>query len=129
MDHSTSEWYLSSKKKQFEEYGSVVPPWIVSTNSHPASMEWRMGDGETRIMVFAIWWNQQNYTEEQALSYFKKFVPPPRWMMWMADVLWKINMYIPEEFEGSIFYNKLLVLGFEGVTNFQKDFDDPKWLE
>ena len=122
MDQSTSEWYLDIKKEQIEKYGAVVPPWVFSPDSHPLSIEWRMGSGETQVMVFSIWWDQQQFSEEDALRYFKKFPPPPRWMMWMADVLWEIEIWDPDEFEGSPSYHKLLDLGFEGVKNVISDF-------
>ncbi len=49
--YSEQKWYIESSQKLIEEYGDVPPPWIYSPDSHPYSMEWRMGGGEDHIMV------------------------------------------------------------------------------
>jgi|SRR5690606_31327125 len=127
MDYSKSEWYKRTKEIQTAEFGAVIPPWIFSQNSHPDGIEWRMGGGESQIMVFGIWWNEKKFSEKEAIDYFKRFTPPPRWLMWMADVIWGVDVWEPEEFVNSSFYDKLTELNFIGIQSFLSDYNDPRW--
>ena len=79
--------------KLLDQHGDVPPPWIYVKNSHPCNIGWRMGDGETYIMVFGEWWEQQNKIEEQRIEYFRKWPAPPRWMIWMADLIWDLQLW------------------------------------
>ncbi|WP_370678773.1 hypothetical protein [Comamonas sp. GB3 AK4-5] len=42
-------------------HGSVPPPWAVF-NVHPYSIGWRMGAGESHLMLWSAWWPQQALT-------------------------------------------------------------------
>lgn len=120
-------------KRNIEElvgrYGAVPPPWIYAENTHPMSIMWRMGGGESHIMVFGQWWKQSQMDEAERIAYFKKWPPPPRWMEWTAHAIWNLK---PWEHEGTFdyapYFAKLEAAGFEGVADFEADFNDDKWL-
>ncbi len=116
-------------KELVNRHGAVPPPWIYAENSHPMSIRWRMGGGEWHIMVFSQWWKQSQMDEADRIAYFKKWPPPPRWMEWMASAIWELKPWEHEGgFDYSPYFAKLQAAGFEGVSEFEADFNDEKWL-
>lgn len=129
-EYADKDWYHGCLKNYREKYGDVPPPWVYATASHPYSMRWRMGDGETLIMVFFEWWEGENKSEADRIAYFKKWPPPPRWMAWMAETIWDFEPEDPEdESVYQPYFDRLKALGFEGTDDFLKDLDDDKWLD
>jgi hypothetical protein len=128
--YANAEWYHRRRAQYTAKYGAVPPPWVYAETSHPYSIRWRMGEGETLIMVFQEWWEQQAFSEEERLAYFRKWPPPPRWISWMADAIWDLE---PPEDDDDIdyvpYYHRLAQLGFTGIEDIERDLDDPKWLE
>ncbi|EZH75237.1 hypothetical protein ATO12_00230 [Aquimarina atlantica] len=124
--YSDDEWYLKEKEKYISEYGEIPPHWIVFPDSHPYSIMWRMGAGETFVMVFSNWF-EDNYKEEKnRIDFFLKYPPPPRWMETMASYIWE---EIPmEDFEKSKYLERIKELGFSGTEKYLSDLEDPKWL-
>lgn len=128
--YAEADWYKKKVNELLNQYGAVPPPWIYAENSHPYSMRWRMGDGETHCMVFNEWWEQVNKTEDERVEYFRRWPAPPRWMAWMADVIWNLEPWECDgEFDYTPYFKKLSELGFEGVNDYEKDLGDEKWLE
>src|SRR5687768_2985829 len=113
--YSEEEWYKASRAKHIEKYGDVPPPWVFDPNSHPYSIRWRMGGGETFIMVFSEWFDTEYKSEQQRITYFKKYPAPPRWLGWMADVIWDLEPWDEEEFDYTPYFDKLKQSGFEGI--------------
>jgi len=121
------DWYKTKVKKYIEKYGDVPPPWIVNPDSHPQSLRWRMGEGETLIMILGAWFETEFNDEEERINYFRKYPAPPRWLPWMAGVIWNLEPWQQEKFDYEPYFNKLRKLGFEGTSDFQKDFYDEQW--
>ncbi len=89
-----------------------------------------MGDGEAHIMVFSEWWEQEDKNESQRIEYFRKWHAPPRWMDWMADYIWDLEIYYEgKDIDYDPYFEKLEELGFEGVADYEKDLNDEKWLK
>jgi len=126
-DYSTEDWYKSEVEKYISQYGYVPPQWVVFPNSHPFSMQWRMGSGETFLMVFYTWLDKNYNTIEGKIDFFLKNSPPPRWLQVVADSIWSDEVDFEIPFEESKYYKKLKDLGFKGVDEFSRDLDDPKW--
>jgi hypothetical protein len=128
--HAEAEWYKKRVTQWVAQYGAVPPPWVFAENSHPYSIRWRMGEGETLLMVFGEWWEQENKSETERIEYFQKWPAPPRWMPWMADVIWGLES---EDYEGEFdyqpYFRKLTDLGFQGADDYESDLDDEKWIE
>lgn len=126
-NHSNKEWYLKEKEKYVSRYGEIPPHWIIFPNSHPYSIMWRMGGGETFTMVFSNWF-EDNYKEEKGkVDFFLKYPPPPRWLEIMASYIWgEIPM---EGFQESEYLQKIKKIGFSGTEKYLSDLEDPKWLE
>lgn len=128
--YAEAEWYKERVAKYVDQYGAVPPPWVYAENSHPYSIRWRMGDGETLVMVFGEWWEQESKTEEERIEYFRKWPAPPRWMPWMADAIWNLEPWDCDgEFDYQPYFKKLTELGFDGADDYERDLDDEKWLE
>lgn len=85
--YGNSEWYLKSSKKLIEKYGDIPPPWVYASNFHPLSMGWRMGGGETHMMILHEWLEQKNLSFGERISYLKKYPFPPRWCEWVIHFL------------------------------------------
>lgn len=125
--YSQKDWYLRISKENIEKYGDVPPPWIYGPTMSPYSIGWRMGGGETHIMVLGEWLEQQNYTQEQRIAYVRKYPPPPRWMEWVARFIWHYKDDNWDDIDYDECFTKLKEFGFEGVDDFEKDLDDDRW--
>lgn len=126
-DISSEKWYKEEVEKYVSEYGYVPPQWIVFPNSHPYSIQWRMGYGEGFLMMFYTWLGKEFSSEEEKIAFFLKNPPPPRWLQVMADCIWEEGIDFETPFEETVYYGKLKDLGFEGVDKFSEDMDNPKW--
>lgn len=127
--YSNEEWYLIEKKRYITEYGEIPPQWIVFPNTHPYSMMWRMGSGETFSMVFSNWFNDHFENETDKIIFFLKYPPPPRWLKTIASYIWEIDINSEQEFSESIFLEKLKHLGFSGTSEYISDLENLKWLD
>src|SRR5512133_570637 len=90
-----AEWIEKRIIELAEEYGSVPPPWFIFPDTHPYDIGWRMGGGESHLMVFNNWWEQEkkNWDEAQRVEYFRRWPPPPRWLKWMIDAIWDLTPF------------------------------------
>jgi hypothetical protein len=97
---------------------------------HPYSICWRMGAGEEHIMAWGQWWHSQNFDEEQRIAYFRNWKPPARWLDWMIDAIWEIRpQESGDDFDYSPYFSRIEKLGFGSKEDYEKDLEDPKWLE
>ncbi len=136
MDISGSEveWIKKRIIELVDEYGSVPPPWFMFPDTHPYDIGWRMGAGESHVMVFNKWWEEEkrNWDEKQRIKYFRRWPPPPRWLTWMIDIIWDLEPLEtedPDAFDYSPYFARTEALGFGTQAEYEKDLDDPKWLE
>ncbi len=135
-DPSQKEWYQQFVKQHELAYGCVPPPWEAIPNSHPLSLRWRMGYGESLASVFPRWLEQYFPTEESRIAFFWKHPPPPRWQPYLiaavfpdAEVDFEESIFEAGWYEHSGYPAKLKALGFRDTERFREDFDDPKWVE
>jgi hypothetical protein len=126
--YKQQDWYIKEVEKYLEKYSVVPPPWVYDPESHPYSMQWRMGAGETLIMVFGGWAEDALKTEDERIEYCKKYSPPPRWLAWCADFVWGLEPWQDENFDYSPYLEKLKNLGFDGTFEYESDLNDEKWL-
>ncbi len=122
-DYANSEWYLEASKAFIEKYGDIPPPWVYAPDLHPYSIGWRMGGGESHIMVLSEWLDHQKMDFNQRLQYLKKYPAPPRWYEWIVDFLWDIYISEMEPSEKAEHFKKLEELGFENTADFEKDMN------
>ena len=108
-----------------EEYQTVPPPWIVY-REHPYSMCWRMGGGESHIILWWRWWSDNNWTEEDNIDYFRLWPPPHCWLPFMIQAVWKIDIDESDDV-GSGYFDRLTSLGFGSRRDYELDLNDPKW--
>ena len=88
-----------------------------------------MGGGESHVMAFGEWWNQQSKSFDERIEYFRKWPPPPRWCAWMADVIWELEPWESEdEFDYLIYFEKLKELGFEGTDDYESDLSKEGYI-
>lgn len=103
-------WMLSEIERLTKTHGMVPPPWIAFPNVHPYSICWRMGGGESLIMLWGPWWREQRLSEDGRIGYFRKWPPPPCWLSWMIDAIW--NSEGEEEFDEEPYFDRVERLGF-----------------
>src|SRR5262245_44600201 len=130
---SEPAWIENRIAELVAEHGAVPPPWFIFPDTHPYSICWRMGAGESHVMVFNAWWNRQKdgLCEMQRIDYFRRWPPPPRWLPWMIDVLWDVNpgeSGDPDAFDYSPCFARTEALGFGTHAEYERDLNDPKWL-
>lgn len=93
-----------------------------------------MGSGEDYILFFFHWWEEQKRSldESQRIEYFRKWPPPPRWLVWMIEVIWDLN---PEGFDedGDVddhndhlepYFKRTEELGFGGEDDYRRGCDE-----
>lgn len=128
-DYSKEAWYQTHVAEMLAKHGDIPPPWIYAHNSHPFSMGWRMGSGETHIMVFWDWWKKQAKPFEERIAYFRKWPAPPRWCGWMAEAIWDFEASEEdgEVFDYSNYFEQLRALGFVGTEKYEEDLADENY--
>ena len=121
--YKSEDWYLKARDEYLEKYGDVPPPWVYAPNTHPYSLGWRMGGGESHLMVLGEWLEEKELDFNERLEYLQKYPPSPRWYQWVVHFLWDIvDTDFPESAYGP-YFEKLKGLGFENVSGFSEDFD------
>lgn len=110
-------------------YGEVPPHWIFRPDSHPYSIEWRQGTGETYTEVFYTWFEYALTSEQQRINYFKKYAAPPRWLAMVIDAIWDLEGWNEPDFDYLPYLEKLKNLGFDGTLDYESDLEDEKWLD
>jgi hypothetical protein len=129
MRDSERAWIEDEIQRLVKEYGAIPPPWFMFPDQHPLSIGWRMGAGEGHIMVFSQWWKEQDFDEAQRIEYFRRWPPPPRWLEWMIDAIWDIGTWEDGiEIDYDPYFKRTEQLGFGTKAEFERDFNDPKWL-
>jgi hypothetical protein len=128
MSNSQEEIWMDAEIADYVQgYGDVPPLWVFAPDSHPISMQWRMGGGEGYVMVLSRWMKLNLVEEEERIAYFRKYPPPPRWLQHMATSIWRLEPWSEESFDFAPYFERLKALGFEGIDQFEADFDDEKW--
>ncbi|UBV44113.1 hypothetical protein LAJ19_15000 (plasmid) [Deinococcus taeanensis] len=111
-------------------FGTVPPPWIVAPDEHPYSAYWRMGGGESHIMVWGAWWDTQALDEAARITYFRQFPPQPRWLDWMVEAIWDLPFPDGEEDDGLLdrtpYFAQAEALGFGSHQDYERDLEDPR---
>ncbi|MEJ1238002.1 hypothetical protein WBG78_07735 [Chryseolinea sp. T2] len=123
------DWFKKELQKYIDKYSLVPPPWVFDPESHPYSIRWRMGGGETFIMVLGGWAEDVLKTESVKIEYLKKYPPPPRWMAWAADFIWDLDPWETDDFDYTPYFEKLKSIGFKGTSEYLSDLDDEKWRD
>jgi hypothetical protein len=120
-------WMRGEIGRLVAEHGTVPPPWVVY-NEHPYSICWRMGGGESHVMLWWAWWSRQGFTEDQKVAYFRRWPPPHCWLTFLIEAVWGVD---PSEDEENLlpYFDRTRALGFGGREDYERDLDDPKWLE
>lgn len=119
-----SDWIQSKVTQFIEHYGVVPPPWHVYDDEPPYSLFWRMGGGESHIMVWGAWWDEQAYSLEQAFEYLQAWPPPAIWLEWVIDALWDLRPWEQEEaIDYTPYFAQLEQLGFGSQADFQQALD------
>ena len=82
--------------KLVAEHGAVLPPYVMFPDIHPFDIFWRMGSGESYLMMYSLWSAKGGMGEAQWIEYFRKFPPPPIWLTWVMDCIWNIEKNFEE---------------------------------
>jgi hypothetical protein len=109
------------------EHGTMPPPWVIF-DEHPCSLCWRMGSGESHQMLWSEWWLRQWFTEDQRIAYFRRWPPPPCWLAFLIEAVWRVDTF-EEGVNLAPYFERTAALGFGSQQDYEHDLDDPKWLE
>ncbi|KAH7202487.1 hypothetical protein ACKRZS_007859 [Fusarium odoratissimum] len=113
--------------KLVQQHGAVPPPWFIFPKVHPYDICWRMGAGESYIMIYTTWWEQQKeqLDEKQRIEYFRRWPPAPEWLIWMIEAIWDLN---PKDFEDdddySPYFRRTKALGFGSEDDYKNAMRD-----
>ena len=130
------DWQLKLIEELKAEYGTVPPPYAV-VHAHPVSMAWRMGYGESLMMAWWAWVEDQDLSKSEKIDIFRKFKPPHAWLEW---VLFALNPELNDEFfergleteeETYVFvkphFHEIEALGFGSFDDWITDYQSDHW--
>ncbi len=120
-------WMLRKIDSLVTEHGTVPPPWVIF-DEHPYSICWRMGGGESYLLLWWEWWRRQGLTEDQRIAYFRRWPPPHCWLVFLIGAGWDVDTF-EEEANLAPDFERTATLGFGNQKDYERDLDDPKWLE
>jgi hypothetical protein len=120
-------WMRAKIDALVAEHGTVPPPWVVY-DEHPYSICWRMGGGESHGLLWWAWWEQQGFTEDQKVAYFRRWPPPHCWLAFLIDAVWGVDPFEERDNLGP-YFDRTAALGFGSQQDYERDLSDPKWLE
>lgn len=68
------------------EHGSVRPPWIRLPGVHPFDIAWRMGAGETHLLLWSAWAPDHDVSARLAVLRGYGAIPVD-WASWAAEAV------------------------------------------
>jgi hypothetical protein len=107
-------------------HGTVPPPWVVFPE-HPYSIRWRMGGGETHMMLWREWWQEQGFAEGERIAYFRRWPPPHCWLPFLIEAVWDVDRHRGDD-QLRPYFELTATLGFGTHEEYERDVVDPKWL-
>ena len=116
------------------KHGAVPPPWVIF-DENPYSICWRMGYGESYQPLWWEWWRRQRLTEDQRITYFRRWPPPHCWLVFLIAAVWDVHIEswdiyaCGEEAKVTPYFERTATLGFGNQEDYERDLRDPKWLE
>jgi hypothetical protein len=70
--------------EEVAEHGAVRPPWVRLPNVHPFDIAWRMGEGETHVMLWSAWSSGRDASE--IVATIRRYgAVPADWAWWAAE--------------------------------------------
>ena len=69
-------------REELAQHGSVRPPWVLFPGTHPFDIAWRMGAGETHVMLWGAW---EVASTERINAIRKHGAVPADWAWWAAE--------------------------------------------
>lgn len=71
-------------------------------------------------------WEQQGFSEEQKVAYFRRWPPPHCWREFLIEVVWGVDTF--EERDNLLpYFERTAALGFGGQQECERAVDDHKW--
>jgi hypothetical protein len=71
---------------ELSQHGTLLPPWLKYPDVHRYSIFWRMGVGESYIIMFRAW--AKGRSREAWIAYLQPYVPLPLpWVDWAAALV------------------------------------------
>ena|GEM_PF-1027808 len=128
--YADRDWYIKASKEYIDQHDDVPAPWIICPTFHPYSIGWRMGRGESFMMVWGEWWEQMKLDFDERLAYFRKYPPPPRWFEFTSRELFELDPWgraAGDPFDYLPYFEKLTEMGFEGAERIEEDMNDKRW--
>ncbi|MGO8995712.1 MAG: hypothetical protein ACLQVI_20570 [Polyangiaceae bacterium] len=99
-------------------YGSVRPPWAFLPGVHPFEIGWRMGAGESHLMVWSVW--ARDRERGDVLAAIGRNMPVPAdWAWWAAEAAGLVTLPEDEDYMEAVPFDtvraKLADVGVEVV--------------
>jgi hypothetical protein len=99
-------------------HGSVRPPWVFLLGVHPFEIAWRMGAGESHLMLWGSWARARG--PEDILAVIREHGPVPAdWAWWAAEAAGLVTLPEDEPYTEAVPFDvacaKLAAVGVEVV--------------
>lgn len=81
---------------ELSEHGCVRPPWVRFPDTHPFDIAWRMGAGETHVMLWSAW--EQDIDAARCIAAIQRHgAVPADWAWWAAEAAGLVDTDDAEE--------------------------------
>ncbi|KAF4434137.1 integrin alpha n-terminal [Fusarium acutatum] len=126
-DHAVDLNILQRRTTLMETVGANLTGLAAASFLKRINIGWRMGAGESYIMMYWTWWEQQKeqLDEKQRIEYFRRWPPPPEWLIWMIEIIWDLD---PKDFEDeddySPYFRRTETLGFGSEDDYKNAIRD-----
>jgi hypothetical protein len=78
-------------------HGSARPPWVFLPGVDPFEITWRMGAGESHLMLWSAW--ARDRERDDVLAVIRKNMPiPADWAWWAAEVSGLVTLPEDEDY-------------------------------
>lgn len=86
-EHTQAErWLDEAIAEEVRKHGTLLPPWLRYPDIHPYDLFWRMGAGESYVMMFGRW--SERRSRDEWIAYLRAHAPiPSAWVEWAAACL------------------------------------------
>lgn len=129
-------WEMELLNNVEKEFGSIPPQWVAYPEYHPVCIGWRMGGGESYATAWHSWWQEQDFTLEQKIAYFKQYELPKAWLETLIYLIYENEiieefgeevMYDLDEDELLPYFENLEKLGFGSYEEWIEDYNSERW--
>ena len=81
------QWNEAIIDAETRAHGVVRPPWARYPSLPAGCIGWRMGDGESWLVVWQAWLERQTWSRDERIAYLRRYPAPKTWDLAAVSVV------------------------------------------